>query len=522
MKRRHLLLLVAALSLLGLGCTTKKPLLVVSQVENPASAIRSKSGQKVVGYVTSDGTYHKFSGVVRLTSADSLHFVSETTALAPKADYFLPVSGVTSLQISKVKTLATIGTVLLVTTVIVGVTALIVASSESEPAPVPAGTTSSCPFLYSWDGSQFVLDAEPYGGAIAKGLERTDPTELENLVADRGSYRILLTNEMEETQHTNRIDLVVADAPPGVEVAIDSKGEVHGFRRTVAPLRASDQNGRDLLPWLAKRDFVVWHPDLETESRALPSADNRDHLTIEFERPPGVTKAYLLADLATAPWGARTLKKLLEMRGIAVGAFYMAINSSSASRRELEEWNDREELFHLGVEVDEDGRWVRQGTILGGGPVIAETRPMLLDLSRIQGDRVRVRVNPPSGFWMINAFRLAYDEEAVSTRILSPIAAQDQEKRDVLGRILADDDQSLDFPTNDDWAVVTFPAPPRAPTAERRVFARTRGWYDIHLQASSFPAFAEIDRVTREPGYASELALEEFRKEKARALPASR
>ncbi len=53
---------------------------------------------------------------------------------------------------------------------------------------IAAATKESCPFIYSWDGERWVFDAEPYGGATTRGLERDDFSELENLVAVNGEY----------------------------------------------------------------------------------------------------------------------------------------------------------------------------------------------------------------------------------------------------------------------------------------------------------------------------------------------
>ena len=96
--------------------------------------------------------------------------------------------------------------------------------------------------MYSWDGTQFVLDAEPYGGATMRALERTDVTELEHLVPSRGEYRLLLTNEMEETQQTNRIDLLVVDHAPGLTVAPDLEGVPHAFGAVQGLVDARDQD----------------------------------------------------------------------------------------------------------------------------------------------------------------------------------------------------------------------------------------------------------------------------------------
>ena len=70
-------------------------------------------------------------------------------------------------------------------------------------AAVVAATKQSCPFVYSWDGTRYVFDAEPYGGAIARGLEKDDYSELGQLREADGRYKLRMTNEVDETQMTN-------------------------------------------------------------------------------------------------------------------------------------------------------------------------------------------------------------------------------------------------------------------------------------------------------------------------------
>ena len=78
---------------------------------------------------------------------------------------------------------------------------------------IALATKQSCPFIYSWNGSEYVFDAEPYGGAVTRGLERDDYSELENLRAENGLYRLMVTNEVPETQYTNLMELQVVDHP---------------------------------------------------------------------------------------------------------------------------------------------------------------------------------------------------------------------------------------------------------------------------------------------------------------------
>jgi len=521
-KRIWIFIAMAILLLVWGSCTTVKHPEVAKVAEKQTAAGDPYAVTEVVGYTTADAVYHPFKGYVSLAHSDSIRFYTEPEkkgkpdkpTLAPPLTFAFAQAtpDVSSLAVRRTKVLATIGTAVAITAVVAAITVAIANSDDPVPQQPPSGTGTSCPLVYSWDGAQFVLDAEPYGGATIQALERTDVTALEHLVPSQGRYRLLLTNEMDETQHTNRIELLVVDHAPGLLVAPDADGAPHAFAAVHSLVEARDQAGHDLLPWLAERDEATWDPDLEAAARQVPLADTRDHLTLTFDRPKGATSAYLLADAATAPWGARMLRPMFAMRGVTLGLFYAAINGDADARQKLHEWNEREELFYLGVEVEEGGRWVRQGRLIGGGPIVAETRAIPLDLTRVTGDRVRVRVHPPVGFWMFNAFRLADREVPVHMQVVAPSGARDAAGRDALASLIATDRDYLTFATNEDLGVVDFPAPAQAEGTVRTVFARTGGWYEIRMRTLGLPDVAGIDRLTNQPGYAVQFALTRFRK----------
>lgn len=532
MKRIRIIVPLAVLLLAWVSCTGLQQVRVDKAERLVSVAPDGSRALKIRGYTRSDAFHQTYHGYVRFAGPDSISFYTVYTRvegdprpvmLGPAAkeslsfDFALARAEVASLEVHRLKVVSTIGVVVLAAATV----AVIVAAASDDPAPPPptSGTTS-CPLVYSWDGHQFVLDAEPYGGATIQALERTDVTELEHLVPANGRYRLLMTNEMAETQHTNRFELLVADHAPGMVVAPDHDGVLHAFQTVQRLVDARDQAGRDLRPWLVEKDHAIWHPDLWQASRSLPLADPRDHITLTFDRPGGAQNAYLLADAATSPWGARMIRPMLEMRGAALGLFYTAINVHEGSRRKLQEWNEREELFYLGVEVEEDGRWVRQGHLIGGGPVVSESRVIPLDLSRVSGDLVRIRVHPPIGFWMFNAFRLAAAEVPVRVTEVAPLSARDGAGRDVRASLIAEDKAYLTFARDDAHALVEFPCPTPVEGTARTVFARTRGWYEIHVRASGFPDLAEIDRITSRPGYPTEFSLRRFREETATRLAA--
>ena len=180
----------------------------------------------------------------------------------------------------------------------IGLTAGIVIGVLGTLAAVVAATKQSCPFVYSWDGTGYVFDAEPYGGAITRGLERDDYSELEHLRAQNGQYKLLLTNEVDETQYTNLTELWVVDHPRGTRVVSDEAGTMRAFKG-IQPLSAArDRDGNNLLAWLETTDRKIWEPE------AVAGADGSlvREVVLTFPKPEGVTRVNLIANTATGLW----------------------------------------------------------------------------------------------------------------------------------------------------------------------------------------------------------------------------
>ncbi|MBK8552290.1 MAG: hypothetical protein IPL53_14985 [Ignavibacteria bacterium] len=140
---------------------------------------------------------------------------------------FIPVKDIKALIIEKdeinpgLTVLATLG-------IIAGLAVLIGA--------IVAATKESCPFVYSFDGKKFTFDAEPYGGAIAEGLQKTDYSRLEHLKPVDGKYKLYMRNEADETQHTDEMKLLLVEHPMNTEVAPDISGNMTVIEKALAPI----------------------------------------------------------------------------------------------------------------------------------------------------------------------------------------------------------------------------------------------------------------------------------------------
>jgi len=198
-------------------------------------------GDRVVAATTKDGREFRFDEVGGYVRGDTVFATRNREPLR------LPLDQVQRLWIRKsdaaMNAVAGLG-------ILVGVVGLI--------AIVALATKESCPFVYSWDGTRYVFDAEPYGGAISRGLERDDYARLENLKPENGLYKLLVTNEVNETQMTNIMELWVIDHPPGARVLPDLTGGLHLVSRPVPSMNARDHRGQELVSWLKTTVRSIW------------------------------------------------------------------------------------------------------------------------------------------------------------------------------------------------------------------------------------------------------------------------
>jgi hypothetical protein len=387
-----------------------------------------------------------------------------------------------------------------------GVTAAIVAAAASSDSPSLSGGGGgggsgggsggdgmySCPLVYSWDGRVWRLDSGTFGGAISRGLARTDVDNLAYATPANGSLRLKVANELSETDYLDALSVLAVDVPAGSTVSPDASGALHTITAPVAPVAARDFAGRDALARVREADGWHWESSpADRDSARL--ADRRDGLELRFVRPAGAMRAKLVLDANNTPWAAALMGRFVAAHGAATQAWYDSLDASPAMARALGAGIARQAF--LGVSVRAGERWKPQGLAWEAGPEVSKRQVVPLDLAGVVGDTVIVRLESVPSFWLVDRAAIDFSPELpVTVHELRAETAVGAGGRSRLAAIARADGVADTLETGDSL-LVSVRVPPIPSRAERTYLLRTHGWYRIESPESGPPDIALLTRV---------------------------
>jgi hypothetical protein len=130
------------------------------------------------------------------------------------------------------------------------------------------GAYASCPWVFSWTGSEFVQDNDIYSTARGAIKEYSDYYQLSALpVPVNGKYLLDLREVTQETSYTDLVKLLAVDHSSTTKVAPDEDGNIWTYANPVAPASAIDGEGNDVLVQVANEDdagFKAYDGDVIT------------------------------------------------------------------------------------------------------------------------------------------------------------------------------------------------------------------------------------------------------------------
>ena len=333
-------------------------------------------------------------------------------------------------------------------------------------------TKSSCPFVSAYDGNEFSLQGEIYGGAIYPQLVRHDFIPLKMAPMEDGTLQLKITNELQERQYTDMANLLVITHDKEVKVLADERGELYTIANPVSPIKASLGNGIDVLPTLLHGgDLKISYMDDTTQ------VDGKTELMLTFKKPADVTNGKLVLTLKNSYW----LDLLYGELAKGFGTYYASYmkDQKKKTAEELLKWV-KEQHIPLEVSVKTKSGWKICADLTTVGPVA--NREMVVPINFLTKDDTITEIKLSAGFmfWEIDYVAMDFsDEHAYTVQKLTPVSATDEMNRNILPQLEKQDGVYLEQPDIGNSATVVYKTKPNADQSKKNTYIlHAKGYYE--------------------------------------------
>lgn len=361
-------------------------------------------------------------------------------------------------------------------------------------------TKSSCPFAYVRHGDDYDFVGEIYAGAINSRLERDDYLPLPRLTPVDGSYGLRITNELLERQYTNLAQLMVINHPPDVKVVVDKNGAIQSISAAEAPQEAISQTGTNHKETLSAIDSIAYLFNDES-----PDANPERSLILTFKKPVSAKAAKLVIHAKNSYWLDYVYGKFNEQMGSYYNAFAQQQNKVPASKQM--QWS-LEQSIPLSVFLASPGGWTLVDYFNLVGPLASRDLVIPIDLSKVTGEKVHVKLQSGFMFWEIDYAAIDFSgNAAVELTRLSASSAIDEKGEDVSAMLLANDDRYLIQPQIGNAVSLRYNAVESG--SAQTVFLHSRGYYEYIREYQHWPDLIAL-RGFRKKGAFTRFAKEQY------------
>lgn len=444
--------------------------------------------------IDSEGNVVAGNDLITLSLTSQIPLLSALVLSDPSGKKLIPMNEVHQVEMRNEKNAKWEG--LIFGGVIDAVVIIAIMSINFAPDLSSLDTAGSCPLLYSFDGKEYVLDSEAFGGSICKAFKRTDWSRLDHMTAVHDTCRLKITEELQETDCIDEVKLQIVDHPKGTVIVPSFAGKLHTISSPKAPLRALDFDGNNVLNLIESTDESFW---LSNPFGRNPEdrTDVQDGLILEFTRPHTADFVKLVFNVKSTTWAALMQTRFLKLHGRELEDWYQLLDSSAEARTLFQQVMIREGMTN--IELWNGREWLSSGYIWVAGTYNFRDQLLWLDLTKIPGDVLRVRLEATAGFVMVNSVRADYsDDLPVETFEVTPSEAKDYYGEDICGP-LETTDHRYHLMYTSDRADLTFIVPPLRTGYQRTYVLKSTGYYTINISAEGKPQTDLIDRFIKEP-----------------------
>jgi len=331
---------------------------------------------------------------------------------------------------------------------------------------------SSCPFVSAYDGKEFSLQGEIYGGSIYPQLARHDYMPLKMAPKPGGTLQVKISNELHELQYTDMANLWVITHDKKIKVLPDEHGNLYSIGDPQAPVSAGLNAAKDVLSAVKKAgDFELLYMDDSSRT------DARNDVVLKFDRPATVSKGKLLLTLKNSYW----LDLLYGEVAKGFGTYYATYIQDQKKKpaAELLKWV-KEQQIPLEISVKTEGGWKKISDITTVGPLANREIVVPVELPATTEDVIEIKLSAGFMFWEIDYAAMDFsDDNSFSVQKLSPSVARDETDKNVLTRLEKEDGVYLEQPEIGNVATLSYKAKINTdPVKAQTYILHTKGYYE--------------------------------------------
>lgn len=361
---------------------------------------------------------------------------------------------------------------------------------------IAIATKSSCPFVSAYDGSNFTLQGEIYGGAIYPQLARHDYLPLRMNPLDDGSLQIKITNELKEKQFTDLAELWVITHDSSTQVLADESGNLYSISQPQAPIKALLNNKTDITTALAEASD---HKIIYMDDTATINSGNEVYM--KFNKPLNASKGKLMLTLKNSYF----LDLLYGELAKGFGSYYTTyvIEQRNKPAASLKEWV-RDQQIPLVVSVKTRNGWKQISEITTVGPLSNRSMVVPVDLKEVE-TFTEIKLSSGFMFWEIDQAAMEYNVNTnFSVQKCKPVAAKDEVGKNVLDVLLHEDAKYLDQPQIGNSATIVFqPAKAAAVGLSRSYILHAKGYYEHIRDFKGKPDVSFLKQFTKPNSFPS-------------------
>ena len=337
---------------------------------------------------------------------------------------------------------------------------------------IVAATKSSCPFVSAYDGNNFSLQGEIYGGAIYPQLARHDYMPLKMSPLADGTLQLKISNELQERQFTDMAELWVITHDKNAKVFADEKGNLYYIAAPQTPITANLNQQKDVT---ASLQTTGDNEMLYMDDTAVANASNE--VVMKFNKPGTAKNGKLLLNLKNSYFLDLLYGELAKGFGNQYGTYIK--NQRSKPAAELLKWV-KDQQIPLEVSVKTKSGWQKITDITTIGPVATRNIVIPVKLPETTDAFTEIRLSSGFLFWEIDYAAIDYSEDnSFTVQKILPSKATDELERNVLPDLEKEDGIYLAQPNIGNTATMVYNLAAQNDASKTQSYIlHTKGYYE--------------------------------------------